>query len=57
VGSWFEDNFRRIVGGGSSTFFWTDNRVGGVPLRVRFPPLFSLAENRWVTVAEMASQG
>jgi hypothetical protein len=39
-GSWFEDNVRRVVGGGGTTFFWTDNWVGGVPLRVRFPRLF-----------------
>lgn len=44
VGSWFEDNDCRIVGGGSSTFIWTDDWVGGVSLRVRFPKLFSLAK-------------
>jgi len=48
---------RKVVGGGSSTFFWTDNWVGGVPLRDRFPRLFSLAEDRWATVAEMESRG
>ena len=37
VGSWFEDIVCRVVGGGSNTFFWKDNWVGGVPLRVRFP--------------------
>jgi len=25
VGSWFEDNSRRVVGDGSGTYFWTDN--------------------------------
>jgi len=24
-GSWFEVNIRRVVGGGSSTYFWLDN--------------------------------
>ena len=57
VGSWFEDNVLRIIGCGSTTFFWTDKWVGGVPLQVRFPRLFSLAENRWVTMAEMESRG
>jgi len=27
-GSWFEENVRRVVGGGSSTYFWLDNWVG-----------------------------
>ena len=31
-GCWIEDNVRKVVGGGGSTFFWIDNRVGGVPL-------------------------
>jgi len=25
VGSWFDDNVRRVVGGGGTTYFWTDN--------------------------------
>ena len=25
VGSWFDDNLRRVVGGGRDTYFWTDN--------------------------------
>ena len=41
VESWFEDNVRRVVGGGSSTYFWLDNWVGGAPLRVQFPRLFA----------------
>lgn len=31
--------------------------MGSLPLRVRFPRLFSLAEDRWVTVVERASRG
>ena len=27
VGSWFEDNVCRVVGGGSTTYFWLDNWV------------------------------
>ena len=56
-GSWFEDNVRRIVGGGGSTFFWSDNWVGDVPLRVKFPRLFDLAVDKWVTVQQMTSRG
>jgi len=29
-GGWFEDNVRRVVGGGGSTFLWSDNWFGGV---------------------------
>ena len=57
VGSWFEDNVRRVVGRGGDTYFWTDNWVGGVPLRVRFPRLFELNENRWETVENMERRG
>jgi hypothetical protein len=31
--------------------------VGGAPLRVCFPPLFDLAENKRVTVREMTRRG
>jgi len=57
VRSWFDDNVRQVVGGGGTTYFWTDNWVGGVPLRVRFPRLFALAENKWVMVEEVARGG
>jgi len=57
VGGWFDNNVRKVVGGGRSTFFWTDNWVGGIPLWDRFPRLFSLAEDRWATVAEMEGRG
>ena len=56
-GSWFEDNLCRVVGGGGSTFFWSDNWVGGTPLRVQFPRLFDLAENKWVIVQDMERSG
>jgi len=54
MGNWFEDNVRRVVGGGNTTYFWLDNWVGGVPLRIQFPPLFDLAENKGASVREMA---
>jgi len=57
VGSWFEDNVPRVIRGGSSTYFWTNNWVGGVPLRVKFPYLFDLTVDRWVMVEEMARRG
>lgn len=57
VGRWFEDNVCRVVAGGSDTYFWTDNWVGGVPLLIRFPRLFELAENKWATVEDMERRG
>jgi len=57
VGSWFEDNVRRVVGGGTSTYFWLDNWVGEAPLRVQFPRRFELSENKGATVKEMAERG
>jgi len=53
-GSWFNNNVRHVVGGGGTNYFWTDNWVGGVPLRVKFPRLFDLAVDRWVSVEDMA---
>ena len=49
--NWFEEGVRRIVGGGSSTYLWLDNWVGGAPLHVQFPRLFDLA------VREMEGRG
>lgn len=57
VGRWFDDNIRRVVGGGGDTYFWTDNWVGGVPLRIRFPRLFELVVNKWATVEDMERRG
>jgi hypothetical protein len=54
---WFEDNIRRRVGGGSETYFWTDNWVGGAPHRVQFPRLFDLATDKGATVREMVERG
>jgi len=57
VGSWFEDNIRRVVGNGRNTFFWTDNWVGGVPLRMQFSHLYDLPVYRECSVEEMATLG
>ena len=34
VGSWFDDNIRWVVGNGRNTFFWTNNWLGGAPLKL-----------------------
>jgi len=57
VEGWFEDNVRRRVGGGSGTYFWSDNWVGGAPLRVQFPRLFDLALDKGATAREMEEIG
>ncbi|PNX58814.1 receptor-like kinase, partial [Trifolium pratense] len=56
-GSWFGDHVVRRVGDGSDTLFWTDPWLDGCPLCERFGRLFSLAETKPHTVAEMFSLG
>jgi hypothetical protein len=57
VGSWFENNVRRVVGDGKTTLFWFDHWVGETPLRFKFPRLFDLAINKECTVEEMEGLG
>jgi len=57
VGSWFEENTRRVAGDGHNTLFWFDNWVGERPLSLKFPRLFNLAVNKECSVAKMASLG
>ena len=57
VGSWFDDNVRRLVGDGRTTLFWFDHWIGETPLRFKFPRLFDLAINKECTVKEMESLG
>jgi len=45
------------LGEGTSTYFWLDNWVGGTLLRVQFPRLFELSENKGATVKEMVERG
>jgi hypothetical protein len=49
--------FRKKVGDGSDTFFWTDPWLGGAPLCEKFGRLFDLAETKSSTVVEMFSSG
>jgi hypothetical protein len=57
VGSWFDDNTRRVVGNGGNTFFWTDNWLGGAPLRLQFSCLFELSLHKECLVEDMARLG
>jgi len=57
VGIWFEDNIRRVVGNGKNTFFWTDNWLGGVPLKLKFSRLYELSVHKECSVEDMAKLG
>jgi hypothetical protein len=57
LGSWFEDNCRKVVGNGNFTYFWLDNWIGGVPLCYKFNRLFNLAVNKECSVEEMSRLG
>jgi len=57
VGNWFEENIRRVVGGGRDTFFWYDTWVGDVPLRLKYPRLFDLVMDKESKVADMGRWG
>jgi hypothetical protein len=53
VGSWFEDNLRRVVGNCRNTLFWFDCWVGDMPLRLKYHRLFDLAVRKECSVEEM----
>ncbi|PWA67186.1 reverse transcriptase domain, Reverse transcriptase zinc-binding domain protein [Artemisia annua] len=43
--------FIGIVGDGSSVNFWTDIWLADDPLRIKYPNLFALEKDKWVSVA------
>ncbi|MCI57012.1 C-terminal binding protein, partial [Trifolium medium] len=47
----------RRVGCGVDTFCWTDPWLGGVPLSVRFRPLFELSNYQTSSVTDMCALG
>lgn len=53
--NWFDDNLRRVVGDGVSTYFWTDPWLGGISMCVTYMRLYELSENRLIYVAGMFS--
>jgi len=57
VGSWFDDNIRKVVGNGRNTFFWTDNWLGGAPLKLQFSRLFKLSVHKECSVEDMTYLG
>jgi len=52
-GNWYADNVRLKIGNGLNTLFWLDMWLGEVPLRVRYPRLYELSENKLLNVAQM----
>jgi hypothetical protein len=57
LGNWYADNVRLKTGNGLLTLFRLDRWLGDVPLRVRYPRLFDLSENKLATVAHMFALG
>jgi hypothetical protein len=57
VGQWFDANVHRVIGDGRGTLFWHDIWIGDIPLKLKFPRLFDLAESKERTVEEMPSLG
>ena len=57
VASWFEDYTHRVVGDVRNTYFWTDNWVVRIPLRIKFCRLFDLVVHCECSVEEMTSLG
>lgn len=45
------------VGGGRSTYLWLDNWVGEAPLKVQFPHLFDITQDKETSVSEMEERG
>ena len=53
AGSWLENNIGREVGDGSSTLFWRDQWLDGVPFNVRFRRLYQLNDNKLTALADV----
>ena len=57
LGNWYTDNVSLKTGNGLETLFWLDRWLGDVPLRVRYPRLYELPENKLLIVAHMYALG
>jgi len=53
VGEGVGSNVRRVVGNGSSTYFWHDIWAGEIPLKIKFPRLFELFVEKESSVEKM----
>jgi hypothetical protein len=55
--NWFSQNVSKKVGNGAQTNFWVDRWIGEIPLKDRFPRLFSISRQKEATVAEIWDLG
>jgi hypothetical protein len=55
--NWFSQNVSKKVGNGAQTNFWVDRWIGEIPLKDRFPRLFSISRQKEATVAEIWDPG
>ena len=56
-GGWFRECVSKKLDDGSDTLFWFDKWLGSASLCVRYPRLFALFENKFITVADLFSRG
>ncbi|XP_057779689.1 uncharacterized protein LOC130998274 [Salvia miltiorrhiza] len=49
---WFWNNIKRKIGNGRTTKFWEHGWTGTRPLKLEFPRLFQLTENKEATISE-----
>ncbi|KAK2446021.1 hypothetical protein QL285_016880 [Trifolium repens] len=50
--NWLLESIVRKIGNGNSTLFWSSNWLGGSPLSLTFPRLFSLSNHKESVVAD-----
>jgi hypothetical protein len=55
--NWLKDVLVRRLGNGMTTRFWRDVWIGGEPLRLKFPRLFSLSSQKDICVGELLNLG
>jgi hypothetical protein len=55
--NWFSQNVSKKVGNGAQTSFWEDSWLGDIPLKDRFPRLFSISIQKEASVAEIWDPG
>jgi len=56
-GGWFGECVSKKLGDGSDTLFWFDKWEESTTLCVRYPPLFALSENKFITMVNLFARG
>lgn len=54
--NFYQENVEIKVGNGSRILFWEDAWKGGCCLQVKYPRLFSISIDKWVTLKEMVDK-